>query len=67
MRERERREGARVHGKGQGARGVQAKAGPSWARPGWVASRFKIPRHAQPLIGIQTQNENRNETRQARD
>jgi hypothetical protein len=53
--------GGRTWG-GVGARGAWARAGPSW-----VASRVKIPRHAQPLIGIQTRNEKRNETRQTRD
>jgi hypothetical protein len=58
MRERERREGARM-GRGRGAR---ARAGPSWA-----AQREKNPRRAQPQIGIQSRNEIRNETRQTRD
>jgi hypothetical protein len=38
MRERKRREGARAYRERQGAR---ARARPSWARPGWVASRVK--------------------------
>jgi hypothetical protein len=64
MRERERREG--VHGgRGRGARACGLGLGQ--AGPGWVALRVKIPRHAQPLIKIQTRNENRNETRQTRD
>jgi hypothetical protein len=69
MRERKRREGHTWGG--DGASGAQAKAGWSWARsgqagPGWVASRVKIPRHAQPLIGIQTRNKISNETRRTR-
>jgi hypothetical protein len=62
MRGKERREGAHTHGEARGARGVRAMAG-----PGWVASRVKIPRHAQPQIGDQTRNEIRNETRQTHD
>jgi hypothetical protein len=49
MRERKRREGARTYRERQGA---WARARPSWARPGWVASRVKISQHTQPLIGI---------------
>jgi hypothetical protein len=60
--ERDKRRGARTWGRGRGARGAWARAGPSW-----VASWVKIPRHAQPMIGIQTRNEIRNETRQTRD
>jgi hypothetical protein len=50
-----------AHGEGHGRVG-QGRAG-----LGWVALRDKIPRHAQPLIGIQSRNEIRNETRQTRD
>jgi hypothetical protein len=62
MRERETRGGGAAWGRGRGAKGAWARAG-----PGWVALWVKIPRHAQPLIGIQTRNKNRNETRQTRD
>jgi hypothetical protein len=61
----------RTHGGGAGAPGAcgpePGRARPGRAGPGWVASRVKIPQHAQPLIEIQTQNENRNETRKTRD
>jgi hypothetical protein len=50
-----------------GGAGAPGARGPGRVGPGWVASRVKIPQHAQPLIGLQTQNENRNETRQTRD
>jgi hypothetical protein len=40
-------------GRGRGARGVRARAG-----PGWVASRVEIPRHAQPRIGIPIADQN---------
>jgi hypothetical protein len=44
MRERERRGGgARTWGRGRGARGARAKAGPGWAAP-----RVKIPWHTHP-------------------
>jgi hypothetical protein len=36
MRRKGEKGGARTHGEGQGARGARAKAGPSWARPGWA-------------------------------
>jgi hypothetical protein len=65
MRERER-EGARMGG-GGAPRARGPGPGPSWAGPGWVASRIKIPRHAQPLIRIQSRSEIRNETRRTRD
>jgi hypothetical protein len=45
MRERERREGARM-GEGQGAGDARARVGR--AGSGWVASRGKNPRHAPP-------------------
>jgi hypothetical protein len=54
MRERERR-GA--HGGGRGARGARpgpGRARSGWAELGWVASWVEIPRHAQPLIRIQS-------------
>jgi hypothetical protein len=68
MRERKTRGGA--HGEGLGAKGARAGGGPSWAKPtraelGRV--EVKSPRHAQPQIGIQSQNEIRNETKQTRD
>jgi hypothetical protein len=48
MRERERKEGgARGRGRALGARGLER------AGLGWAAPRVKIPRHAQPQIGIQ--------------
>jgi hypothetical protein len=67
-RKEEKGEGG-AHGEGQGARGARARVGPSWARPsrarpGWVASRVKIPRHAQPQIGNPLRNEIQNETKQ---
>jgi hypothetical protein len=43
------------------------QAGLGRAGPGWVASRAKIPQHAQPQIGNQTRNEIRNETRRTCD
>jgi hypothetical protein len=48
--------GGRAWGEGQGrqGRGGQGRAELGQAGPSWVASRVKIPRHAQPLIGIQT-------------
>jgi hypothetical protein len=70
MRERETRGGG-THGGGAGAPGARGprpgRARLGRAGLGWVTSRVKIPRHAQPLIGIQTRNENRNETRQTHD
>jgi hypothetical protein len=51
MKERERREGA--HGGGVGHRGRTGQSGPGWVGLGWAAPRVKIPRHAQPQIGIQ--------------
>jgi hypothetical protein len=58
---RERR-GARIGGGGApGGRG-QGRAG-----LGWAVSRVEIPRHAQPLIRIQSRSEIRNETRRTRD
>jgi hypothetical protein len=57
MRERETRGGG-AHGEGQGHAG-QGQAELGQAGPAWVASWVKIPRHAQPLIGIQTGNETR--------
>jgi hypothetical protein len=66
MREKGEKGGGRAHGgRGRGARAREP--GPGRAGPGWVASRVKIPRHAQPLVGIQTRNENQNETIQTRD
>jgi hypothetical protein len=68
MRERERREGGRAHGGRAAVHGPGPdRARPGRAGPGWVASRVKIPRHAQPLIGIQTRNKKHNETRKTRD
>jgi hypothetical protein len=62
MRERER------EGRGAGAlrerQGRQGWAELGQAGPGWVASRVKIPRHAQPQIGNQSRNEIQNETKQ---
>jgi hypothetical protein len=48
-----------VHGEGQGHAGQDG--------PGRAGSWVKIPRHAQPLIGIQSQIEIRNEMRRTRD
>jgi hypothetical protein len=66
-----------MRGKGEKGGVARGKAGPSWARPGraglgwamlgWVTSWVKIPRHAQPQIGIQTRIEIRNKARRTRD
>jgi hypothetical protein len=49
-------------GKVQGRQGTRARAGRVGS--GWVASRGKNPRHAQPQFGIQLRNEIQNETRE---
>jgi hypothetical protein len=46
-------------GKGREGRGTRARVG-----PGWVASRVKIPRHAQPQVRNRSRNEIQNETKQ---
>jgi hypothetical protein len=61
-------------GKGErgGAWGEAGACGQGWAGLGraglgWVASRVEIPRHAQPLIRIQSRIKIRNEMRRTRD
>jgi hypothetical protein len=54
MKEREVRGGGAGMGGGPGAPGARGpgsgRVGPGRAEPGWVASRVKILRHAQPLV-----------------
>jgi hypothetical protein len=54
-------------GRAPRARGLGlGRAGPDRAGLGWAAPRDKNPRHAQPQIRIQSQNEIQNETKQTR-
>jgi hypothetical protein len=53
MRERDQGREGGAWGRGRGARGARARAGPGWAAP-WV----KIPWHAQPQIEIQFAKQN---------
>jgi hypothetical protein len=55
------REGGRAHGGGGGVPGARGP-GPSWARPGWVASRAENPQHARPVNPKAKRNPKRGET-----
>jgi hypothetical protein len=48
---------------GRQGRAGEGRAELGQAGPGWVVSWVKIPRHAQPPIGIQSRSEILNETR----